>query len=77
MITNSPGEDTCGATFPAWLSGNHPNVADGTVKRKVCINKHGECSVSSNIDAKNCGSYYIYKFTKRINACDFRYCGTD
>lgn len=75
MVTTSPGRDKCGATFPAWLHGDHPTVADGTVDIEVCINKFEECDVSGNfIKVKNCGSYYIYKF-KTINEC-FRYCVT-
>jgi len=76
MATKSPGFKKCGADFPAWLNGAHPTVAEGTVRRYVCINKGGECGARSVVDAKNCTSYYVYKFYF-ANACNFCYCGTD
>jgi len=77
MATKSPGFRKCGASFPAWLDGAHPTVAEGTVRRKVCINKHNvECKENSFVDVKNCTSYYVYKFFLSHN-CPFRYCGTD
>ena len=76
MATKSPGTDKCGAPYPAWLDGVHPTVAEGTVRRIVCINKNGECGEQTFVDVKNCTFYYIYKFYES-KACDFRYCGTD
>jgi len=77
MATKSPGFGKCGAGFPVWLSGAHPTVAEGTVRRKVCINKHDvECKKHGFVDVKNCTSYFVYKFYDSF-ACDFRYCGTD
>ena len=76
MATKSPGTHKCGANFPAWLDGVHPTVAEGTVRRIVCINKNAECNKQSFVDVKNCTFYYIYKFYES-SACDFRYCGTD
>ena len=77
MATKSPGSDKCGAPYPAWLNGAHPTVAEGKVKRHVCVNKYqnGECE-RCLVDVKNCTSYYIYDFY-HCNACPFRYCGTD
>jgi len=43
MATNSPGLNKCGAPYPVWLSDAHPTVAEGTVRRYVCINKDKEC----------------------------------
>jgi len=77
MATESPGFRKCGAAFPAWLNGAHPTVAEGTVRRHVCINKHNEvCREQSFVDVRNCTSYYVYKFYG-FSDCDFRYCGTD
>ena len=76
MATTSPGTHKCGAPYPAWLDGVHPTVANGTVRRTVCINKITTCGVKSFVDVKNCTFYYIYKF-HYSNTCDFRYCGTD
>ena len=77
MVTACPQLRRCGATFPAWLSGDHPSVADGTVERKVCVrNFDGCCKVEVRIKVKNCGSYYIYDL-KNPGSCDFRYCSTD
>jgi len=77
MATESPGFRKCGAVFPAWLNGAHPTVAEGTVRRYVCINKHNKvCRKQSFVDVRNCTSYYVYKFYL-ADACPFRYCGTD
>ena len=75
MATKSPGFNKCGADYPAWLSGVHPTVAEGTVVRHVCINKNRECNRHNLVDVKNCTSYYIYKFYISYE-CPFRYCGT-
>jgi len=76
MATKSPGFRKCGASYPAWLSGTHPTVAEGTVRRYVCINKIKECGVGSYVEVKNCTSYCVYKLYY-LNHCHFRYCGTD
>ena len=74
MMTTCPPLHRCEASFPAWLSEVHPTVAEGTVTRKVCINKfRGCCDESLFIQVKNCGSYYIYKLTDP-GICDTRYC---
>lgn len=79
MVTTCPPVSRCGAIFPAWLSEDHPTVAEGTVERKVCINDFGICCHSSVfIEVKNCTSYFIYKLTDpRGWGCSVRYCGTD
>ena len=76
MATKSPGTHKCGAPYPAWLDGVHPTVAEGTVRRIVCINKNGVCKEQSFVDVKNCTFYYVYKFYFS-NECPFRYSGTD
>jgi len=76
MATKSPGFRKCGAVFPVWLNGTHPTVAEGRVRRNVCINQVVECGERSFVDVKNCTSYYIYKFYAS-SACVFRHCGTD
>jgi len=76
MATKSPGFYKCGTPHPAWLDGAHPTVAEGRVRRYVCINKRGECGVRTSVDVKNCTSYYVYKLYP-LNDCHFRYCGTD
>jgi len=76
MATTSPGFDKCGAPYPAWLYGAHPTVAEGTVRRVVCINKGGVCKEQSLVYVRNCTSYYVYKFYP-LNHCPVRYCGTD
>ena len=78
MVTTCPPKDRCDTEFPAWLSEDHPTVAEGTVMRKVCINIYFRacCTKSVYIKVKNCGSYYIYKLRDPI-FCDARYCSTD
>ena len=76
MVTTCPPMNRCDANFPIWLNGSHPTVAEGTVTRNVCINKHGCCAVSFPIQVKNCSSYYIYMLGN-LGHCDARYCTTD
>ena len=80
MMTTCPSIDKCGGRYSAWLNGDHPTVAQGSVKKKVCVRKFepGDCCVNSYItDVRNCGSYFIYNFMQHQFGCDFRYCGTD
>ena len=77
MAKACPPVERCDAGYPAWLSGNHPTVAEGTVSKKVCVNRSGFCCDKSHfIQVKNCGSYYIHKLGDP-GTCDARYCGTD
>jgi len=77
MVTTCPPMNVCDANFPAWLSEDHPTVAEGAVERKVCVHHFdGCCDKSAFIQVKNCGSYYIY-YLKKLRHCNFRYCGTD
>ena len=77
MVTKCPPMNRCAGEFPAWLSGDHPTVAEGTVTRKVCIHYYvGCCDKWVFIEVKNCSSYYIYRL-HNLYYCDFRYCGTD
>ena len=78
MATTSPPVKRCDADFPAWLSGNHPTVAEGTKQRTVCIRTFGgDCKKTVFIKVRNCGSYYIYNLVSLTSQCNARYCGTD
>ena len=81
MMTICPSINKCGGRFSAWLNDDHPTVAQGSVKKKVCIRKSepGNCCADfSFIYVKNCGSFFIYKLLPVIEfSCDYRYCGTD
>ena len=78
MVTECPvSMNKCDASFPAWLSEDHPTVAEGAVQRKVCIRRDGDCCESSvSIQVKNCSSYYIYELLYP-GFCYTRYCSTD
>jgi len=77
MVTTCPWKNRCDARNPAWLSEKHPTVAEGAVKRKVCIHQFNDCCETSVfIQVKNCGPYYIYKL-HYPSVCDTRYCSTD
>ena len=72
----------CGATYPGWLSGSHPSVADGKVDRKVCFNiKKNNCQLcllSIDITVRNCsGGFYVYKLVEPplSESLSLRYCG--
>ena len=64
----------CGITYPGWLNGAHPTVAEGVVTRKVCYSGDSDCCGGSNIiKVKNCSSYYVYELQRTRFL--FRYCG--
>ena len=80
MMTTCPSIKKCGASFSAWLNGDHPTVAQGSVKKKVCIRpfEPGDCCIQSYFAVvKNCGSFFIYKLLPYQFGGGFRYCGTD
>ena len=77
MVTTCPPMNSCDASFPVWLSDGHPTVAEGAVKRKVCVHKFGDCCDESfKIRVKKCGSYYTYNLYSP-GLGDARYCSTD
>ena len=80
MMTTCLSINKCGGMFTAWLNGDHPTVAQGSVQKKVCFRKSepGDCCDGFYFTyVKNCGSYFIYKLLPDPFSCDFRYCGTD
>ena len=79
MMTACPSINKCGGMFTAWLNGDHPTVAQGSVKKKLCLrmSEPGDCCDESyTTDVKNCGSYFIYNLLPWFT-CDCRYCGAD
>ena len=77
MATTCPPEKRCDTQYPTWLSENHPTLAEGTVRRTVCINQKGDCcEIPLTIQVTNCSSYYIYKLSDP-GYCNTRYCSTD
>ena len=76
MPTTRVPAHRCGTNWSGWLDGAHPAVEDGEVSRKVCFSDRSTgCRYIINILVKNCGSFYIYKFTQPN--CSSRYCSTD
>ena len=76
MLTSCPSTYRCGASYPGWLYGGHPSVADGQVTKTVYFN-NGNCyGYSRNIKVRNCGSYYVY-YLSGTPTCNLRYCGTN
>ena len=64
----------CSTDAPGWLSGGHPAVAEGAVRRKVCFAYFfGCCSYSKYISVRNCGAFFVYKLEPP--RCNLRYCG--
>ena len=65
----------CGTDAHGWLSGSHPVVAEGAVRRKVCYPNFGACCPFSNyISVRNCGLFFVYKLQPPAH-CFLRYCG--
>jgi len=76
MPTTCPPMERCGTAGSGWLNGVHPTVADGRVTRQACFNWSSNCCWrSTNIEVRNCGSFYVYHFTGS-GGCYHRYCGT-
>ena len=77
MPTSCPPMQMCDTHAPGWINGEHPTVADGKVTRKVCFHWSSNCCHwSTDIEVRNCGSYYIY-YLSGTPTCAVRYCGTD
>ena len=77
MPTSCPSRYRCGTNAPGWLNGGHPTVADGKVTRQVCFHWSSNCCYwSTNIQVRNCGSFYVYYFSSTPE-CYLRYCGSD
>ena len=77
MPTSCPPYNRCDTDATGWLNGRHPTVADGQVTRQVCFHwTSGCCEWSTNIQVRNCGSFYVYYFNG-TPTCALRYCGTD
>ena len=59
MVTACPPVNRFDTTFPVWLNGDHPTMAESKVKRQICIYRFGDCCDSSyTILVKRCSSYY-------------------
>ena len=77
MPTTCPPTGRCDTDSPGWLNGAHPTVAKGKVTRQVCFHHSSNCcDWSTNIQVRNCGSYYVYHFSGTPH-CSLRYCSTD
>ena len=78
MPTSCPPVNRCNTNAPGWLTGSHPTVADGKVSRQVCFHWDSNCCKwSTNIEVRNCGSFYVYHFNGTPVSCYLRYCGRD
>ena len=77
MLTTCEYQGKCGTTYPGWLDGIHPTVADGDVFRTVYFGAFPDCNkVFNRIKVKNCSTYYVYELDG-TPGCNERYCGTD
>uniref|UniRef100_A0A8C5Q5R7 ZP domain-containing protein n=1 Tax=Leptobrachium leishanense TaxID=445787 RepID=A0A8C5Q5R7_9ANUR len=70
-----PSTYSCRTYSPMWLSGSHPQPADGIVDRTACANWEGNCCYwTSNVQIKACaGGYHVYKLSGTPN-CNLAYC---
>ena len=77
MPTTCPPVNRCDTSATGWLNGAHPTVVEGKVTRQVCFHWDSNCCKwSTNIQVRNCGSYYVYHFSG-TPVCSLRYCSTD
>lgn len=67
----------CNTYAPGWLNGTHPTISEETVERRVCFNFNGDfCKIQTDIQIKNCGSYFLY-YLKDVTIdwpYNYRYC---
>ena len=64
----------CGTAEAGWLTGQHPNVSQGTVTRRVCFSFHSNCcNTVKDIKIRNCGNFYVYEL-QPLTAGWRRYC---
>ena len=78
MPTSCPPKKRCSTQATGWLNGGHPTVADFKVSRQVCFPWDSSCcNWSTNIEVRNCGSFYVYHFNGTPYGCALRYCGSD
>ncbi|XP_022809481.1 uromodulin-like isoform X2 [Stylophora pistillata] len=76
MATSCQSKNRCNTHAPGYLTGGHPSVADGQVRRRVCFHwDYSCCNWSKSITVRNCGAYYVYYITG-TPTCSLRYCGT-
>ena len=79
MPTSCTPLNICNTAATGWLNGSHPTVSDGKVSLQVCFHCFSNCcNWSTNIEVRNCGSFYVYYFNGTPdNNCNLRYCGSD
>ena len=76
MSTSCTPPGMCSTHGTSWLTGTHPTVADGKVTRQVCFRWDDCCQGITNIQVRNCSSFYVYYFSG-TSGCNHRFCGTD
>ena len=64
----------CGAHAPGWLTGPHPAVHEGKVRRDVCFHWKSCCSWRYSVFVRNCGEFFVFELSP-TDTCDLRYCG--
>ena len=79
MASSCPPRESCDASSPGWMNGDHPSVAEGQVTRQACFHtSKGTCGLSTDIKVRNCGRYYVYYLRGTPDStCMLRYCGSD
>ena len=76
MATSCPSTHRCNTDATGWLNGGHPTVAEGRTTKTVCFHWHNNCCYyDTNIQVRNCGSFYVYSFSG-TPSCSLGYCGT-
>merc|ERR1711937_409945 len=68
-------ENHCGSKYPGWLAGEHPTMDEGPVERDIHFYKDGKCTNNlGRVMIRNCGTFYVYKFSKLPYMCDHGFC---
>ncbi|KAL5014660.1 hypothetical protein ScPMuIL_008930 [Solemya velum] len=74
MPTECVPINRCGTTFPIWMDGSLPSVADGAVERTACMSYFSNCCyVKTAIQVKNCSSFSVY-YLPQTSSCPLMYC---
>ena len=65
----------CGTHATGWLNGTHPVTLGENVIGQVCFHwSDNPCRWNTDVEIKQCGEFYIYKFTA-ASTCRLKYCG--
>ena len=71
------GNHFCSSYFLGLLDGSFPQNFDEVVQRTASFASHHGCySSPTSVLVQNCGSFYVYYFTRHTLSCEYPVCGS-